>query len=350
MRTILTLRCCLALLASAALAGSAACSSDNVGSPPAAPVDWHAFDIPRSPDAGAVGPTANERAVPEKYLTALAAPGVAPLTPQLDADVHFTFPGLLDARGREAVVRAHDSLFGAFDQRAFALSRVWRTDSVNAVEWTMSGVQSKDWMGVAATHKPLVLKGIALLWTKDDGTITEIHVIFDVTAAKAQLGAGPKELAGLAPPTMASGAAQVTEQTRTADEAANVTVARAWLDALERPDDASYVAVATDDVIVETLEHAPPMHGKDELKAYFKGLHKGIGQIDTTVDSAAGVGRFALVEYTINGEQLGPIAWIPAQHDRVVRLHVIDVAEIRDGKIAHVWRYDNPAEILASGS
>jgi hypothetical protein len=57
------------------------------------------------------------------------------------------------------------------------------------------------------------------------------------------------------------------------------------------------------------------------------------------------VGPYAVVEYSIAGEQLGPIGWIPAQRDRVVRFELVDICEIHDGKITRVWRYDNPVEI-----
>jgi hypothetical protein len=59
-----------------------------------------------------------------------------------------------------------------------------------------------------------------------------------------------------------------------------------------------------------------------------------------------GVGKFAIVEYSIAGEQIGPIQWIPAQRDKVVRFELVDICELRDGKIARVWRYDNPGQVL----
>jgi hypothetical protein len=78
-------------------------------------------------------------------------------------------------------------------------------------------------------------------------------------------------------------------------------------------------------------------------------MHKAIAQLDTTVVNGWGISTFAIVEYTIAGEQLGPIGWIPMQKDAVFRLHVVDVAELRDGRIARVWRYDNPSEMATPG-
>jgi len=326
-----------------------ACSSDNAASPPPAPVDWRAFDLPRHFDAGATGVTVSERQVAEQYAATLASPGFAALGPKLDSDAHFQFPGAPDARARDGVVQAHEKLLGAFDKRAVTVSRVWRTPNEQTVEWTLTGVQTKDWMGVAPTQKPVVIRGISLLWTKDDGTITDVHVVFDAALVKAQLGVGPKDLLGLPPPAVPSGAPQVFDQGSTPEEAGNVAIARGWLDALESGNEAAYLGAATDDVTVETSERFQSVHGRDDLRAYFKMLRKAIGQLDTTVDNAWGVGPYVILEYTVAGEQLGPLGWVQPQRDKVFRLDKISVAELSGGKISHVWKYDNLGQVL-SGS
>jgi steroid delta-isomerase-like uncharacterized protein len=189
---------------------------------------------------------------------------------------------------------------------------------------------------------------LTLLSTRDDGTITDVHVYFDVAVVKAQLGAGPKELASLPPPTAPSGAPQIFQQNASPEEARNIAVTRAWLEALERNDAAAYAALLSDDVEIHTSESAQPIRGRDEAQAHFKALHKSIGQLDTTIDNAYGISQFAVVEYFLAGEQRGAIGWVPAQKDKVVRMELADVVELRDGKIARVYRYGNPAEILES--
>ena len=327
-----------------------ACSSDNAASPPPAPVDWHAFDLPRHFDAGASGVTVSERQVAEQYAAALTSPGFAALGPKLDSDAHFQFPGAADARARDGVVQAHEKLLGAFDRRAVTVSRVWRTPNEQTVEWTLTGVQTKDWMGVAPTQKPVVIRGISLLWTKDDGTITDVHVVFDTAVVKAQLGVGPKELLGAPPPAVPSGAPQVFDQGSTPEEAGNVAIARGWLDALESGNEAAYLGAATDDVTVETSERFQSVHGRDDLRAYFKMLRKAIGQLDTTVDNAWGVGRYVILEYTVAGEQLGPLGWVAPQRDKVFRLDKVSIAELSGGKISHVWKYDNLGQLLSASN
>jgi hypothetical protein len=337
----------LASLTPAVLA-LAACSSETVGPPQAPPVDWSAFEAHRGVDAGPPAPTAKERAVAESYALALGSPSFDALTSRLDPDVHFAFPGMADRRGREAVVKAHADLFGAFDSRVFAVRRVWRTASVQTLEWTMTGVQARPWLGVAPAHAQATIHGVTLLWTKDDGSISDIHVYFDVPIVKAQLGGGPKDLAAFAPALPAVEAPEVFEQTGSPEEAHNVDVARGWVDALEKGNEGSYLSFVADDVGVRTQERAQPLHGKDDLRGYFKGLHKSIGQLDTTVEDAWGVSRFAIVEYFIAGEQLGAMGWIPAQRDKVLHIGAVDIVELANGKIAHVERFDNAGEIVGS--
>ncbi len=326
------------------------CSSETVARPPPAPVNWQSLEVHPVEDAGTDVVTAKERALAGAYLAALASPGFVELGPLLDDEVRFASPGMDDAHGRDPVVRAHDVLFGAFDERNLTASRVWRTPGEQTIEWTMTGTQARDWMGVSTSHRAVAFKGLTLLWTKDDGSLTEVHVYVDVALVKAQLGVGPKDLLlALPPPAPPQGTEQVFEQTGAVDEKNNVAAVRSSLDALENNNETRYVATMTDDVELYTLERPQPARGTRNARTYFEAVHKAIGQLDTTVDNAWGVARFAVVEYSIAGEQLGPIGWVPARRDQVIRLELVDVCEITGGKIARVWRYDNPTQIL-SGS
>jgi ketosteroid isomerase-like protein len=358
----------LAIATTMAAAGfAAACSSDSVGPPPAPPVNWHSLDAKPKVDAGPPAPTENELHVAELYAASLAGgatPGPDPLASpgfaaRFDTDAHFAFPGWQDVHGRDAVVRAHALLFGAFDRRAFAVARVWRTPSQQALAWTLTAVQARDWMGVSTSGRPVRVDGLTMLSTTDDGLIADVHVYFDAAVVKAQLGAGPKELQAAAAAQAqatattaavdagAPGAVTIFDQTGSADEMSTVMLARASLDALEGNREAAYVDAMADDVEIHTLERAEPWRGKADARTYFRTIRKAIGQLDTTVLNAQGVPKYAVVEYTIAGEQLGPLLWIPGQRDKAIRLHVADVVEASDGKIRRIWRYSNPEEVLA---
>src|SRR5258708_8779799 len=168
----------------ALLVGLGACSSENASSPPPAPVDWHAFEVPHAPRTAPTGPTRRERAVAETYAASFTAARWGELPALVAGDAHFIWPGMPDARGRDAVLRANEATFGAFDKRALAVSRVLRTDAATSIEWTFSGVQAREWMGVAASNRPVSFRGATLLFTKDDGMISDIHVFFDLAVVK----------------------------------------------------------------------------------------------------------------------------------------------------------------------
>ena len=327
------------------VAGAGACSSESALRPLPPPVNWRSLEPrPPAPDAGRLTATERERSATDAYIKALASPGFNELGRLLDDDVHFAFAGYRDVHGRDSVIKMHEALLGAFDARSFVASRVLLTESSQILEWTMNGMHK-------TMHKPVTLRGLTLLWTKDDGSISDSHLFFDEALVKAQLGAGPKGLVNPPPPNtgpLSGGAREEVEQTRTPEESANVAVVRASLEALENRDDAAYVATMTDDVEVTTLEGGKPLHGKAAARAYLKAMHGAIGQLDTSIDNVWGIGNFVVAEYHLVGEQRAPISWVPAQKDNLLKMYVVDVAEMKAGKIARVWRYDNPAQILSS--
>jgi hypothetical protein len=333
-----------------------ACSGDQtVAAPPKAPIG--SLDpIPTAPDAGADALTAKERALPELYAKALASASdagspFAQIVPLLNPElVQFQSPGMRAAHEPSGVVDAHGALFGAFDDRKVALTRVWSTAGEQSLEWTMTGTHAREWKGIAPTKKPVAFKGITLIWTKDDGSIVDIHVYFDVALVKAQLtGTGPKELVAATAPAAPTGAAQVFEQMQNGaipENKGKVDAVRSWLDALENHNEAAYAAAMTDDIEINTLERAQPVKGNADAKAYYKTMHRSIRQLDTSILNAWGVGDFAIVEYEIGGEQVGPIAWITSQRDEVIRWQIVDICQIQNGKVARVWRYDNPLQLV----
>ena len=98
-----------------------------------------------------------ERAVVEAYVGAVSSRNLAALGPMLDVGAHFMSPAFGDARGREGVVHAHEALFGAFEDRQLDVSRVWRTDSAQMVEWTFRGVLDRPFGRMPASHEPAQL-------------------------------------------------------------------------------------------------------------------------------------------------------------------------------------------------
>lgn len=344
-----------AMCLSALIVAMGGCSSATVAPPPPLPVGSLEMQAVHNDHANLL--TEKERALPGLYIGALASSdGGAPfalLSALVDPDLtEFSFPGMFTTHEATGVVAAHARLFGAFDDRQFVLTRTWRTPDQQIFEWVMSGTHAGEWFGVAATRKPIAFKGVTWLWTKDDGSIRDIHIYFDVGLVKAQLGGpGASALADMKPPTpLLASAAQVFDQVGSDAEKAAVALVTSWLDSLETNKQSEYLGHLSDDFELYPLESAAPLHGKEQQKRYFEAAHRAIGQLDVSVSAVQGAGPYVVVEYDIDGEQLAPLTWIPSVASipikslQVVHFDLVDVCEVHDGKIRRVWRYDNPSQ------
>lgn len=331
------------MLLSGALVVSGSCSSATLARPPAAPVDWSSFASLRSP-ANVTPPPMQD--VAHRYLSALDSPRPRMLASLFTANAHGSFCGSMTVTGREAVLQLHEMLFAPFEARTVVATRIFDTAAVAIVEWTLTGRQDHDWMAVGATHAPVTFDGITLLWKMNDGTISDIHVYFDVAMVKAQLGAEPK---GVPVASMSSPSTQplTWHQGDTAVEMDDVLTVRGALDALAAEDEPGYLSLMTRGVVIRTLERAEPTRGETQARRYYEAVHRAIGQLETRVDNIWGVQSYVVVEYELSGLQLGPIDLVPLRKDRVVQLHVVDVVELRDDRIAQIWRYDDPSEIVS---
>ncbi len=316
------------------------CGPESVPRPPEAPYDRASLEPGPVPlDVATPSATQKEHEIADKYLAALAAPDSAALGPVLADDVHFTLAGLVttDALGRRDVIAAHDKLFGPLDYRSFVSSRVLLTSDAQSIEWTLTA-QDK------ATGAPIGIRGISLVTTKDNGTIRDIHLCFDQGILLAQTSGTPKQLASLPRATPPSGPRIEAEQASSPEETASGKLAASAVEALQN-DETAYAAAFTDDIEVDTLQSARPMKGRRDLHSYYQALHAAISGIVTTVDNRWGIGKYAVVEYHLVGRQRAKYEYVPIK-DPVIKLYFAEVAELRDGKIAHVWRYDNPIQIL----
>jgi len=330
------------LLSISLIGALSGCAAETVERPAPPPVDWRSLEqrsAPVAPDRTAA--TLQERAVAGAWAKAMDSPDFAGLAPLLDEEVHFRFAAARDVHGRDEVIQAHRALLGAYERRHFQLTRVLMTDSSQVLEWTASAVDK-------GTKKPVAWKGLTLLWTRDDGSIADCHLYYDEAVLEAQVGKGPGEFPGPPPvPAIPGGAIEEVEQRRTGDESAEVATVRAALQALEDGDEAAYLNAFADDVEVSTLEKAEPARGKASEKAGFKAMRGAIGYLATSVENRWGVGRYVVVEYQIVGEQRRPIGWIPMHKGSLIKHVIVDVIDMRGGRIARVSRYDDPIQIAA---
>jgi hypothetical protein len=334
------------LVALAALAACAACEPQTVPRPAAPPADFASLAGKPAQGSGALVATQRERGIAAAYMAALSDPAFTGLDRLLDEDAHFVFTGNEhDAHGRADIIAAHHALFDRLARRAFAARRVLLTDRTQAIEWTMTGEDK-------TSRAPVGIDGIALAVTKDDGTVSNLQLYFDEGVLRAQLGVIQQaDLAKLPRPAMPAAPPEVVEQAHGSDENRNGQLVSDWLDPGFEKDATRYAAAMTDDVVIDTPEATAPIRGARAALAELAKWHQAIGNLDVQVLPPLLVaGNFVEVEYRLVGEMRGRIAFVPRLDTPLITLYAVAVVELRAGKIAHVWRYDNPAQILPDAS
>jgi ketosteroid isomerase-like protein len=320
----------------------ASACAETVSAPPAPPVAWATLTPTRSPaTAPRSSATAKERQVARLYVDALASGRPEDLAAVLDEEAHFRFAGARDIQGRANVVKTHLALFDGLEDRTIALTRVFVTESAQALEWSLS---ARD----RSRGRPVAIDGLALLWTKDDGSITDIHLYFDEALLQVERGLHPEPPISRAIRAVPPAKPEIVEQHRTSQEESGTADVRAAIQALEDNHEAVYMAAFDDGVSVKTLESAEPTSGKAPLRVHFRTMHQSIGYLATSIENMWGLGQYVVVEYQVMGEMRGPIGWVPVQRDKLVRLSIVDVAEVRGSRISKVSRYDDPLQIVSS--
>jgi predicted ester cyclase len=325
-----------------------ACGSSDIEQPPAASVDPRLYQ-----DAGARAPAVAEKSHAEKEREAVDAVNRAmggdfkALTPLFDPDADFSFsPGMVDASDRDGMLKALGDAFAAFSDRKYAARDIWLAEDAAIVAWDMQAMQSGDYMGIKPTGKQVGIKGLTILWFQANGLIKDMHLYMDVGAVLAQLGAAPKGADVSAPSVTLATSPEVFVAAGNDQEQKNIAILNASYDALEAKNEAGFLAPFADDVEVFRLDHDGPVRGKEERRKYFKTITHGLSQFSQDPKYAWGVGPFAIEEYVLKGINSGPLG--PAQATgHSVNLHLVDVNEMKDGKIVRKWSFGNSLELLA---
>jgi ketosteroid isomerase-like protein len=323
------------------------CGSAEVEQPAAPPVDVRFYQPTAARLVGPQkSPVERDRASAADFGRAMGDGDTKTLTSLLDPDVDFSFPGMSGATERNGTLQAISDLFGAFTARKYAASRVWQIGEAAVVEWTMTGLQTGPWIGVTPAQKPVAIRGVSLLWFNLNGLINEVHIYFDCGAVLAQLGSPPNNAIQTGPPAVLAPSPTLTIAGGTQEEKTNVAIVNASWDALEVKNEASYMAPFADTVEVTRFDRAGAEVGKEERRKFFRWVTTGISSLAQTPLNAWGAGNFVIEEYTLGGVHSGKLTPTPPS-GRTLRLNYLDIDEVQNGKITHIWTYGNTLELYA---
>jgi ketosteroid isomerase-like protein len=318
---------------------------DTLPRPERPPADYASLTAATGRDGGPLVATQRERGIAKAYMDVLSDPALAGLDALFDEDAHFVFAGdEYESHGRIEVRSAHKKLLDALASRTFKARRVLLTDRSQAIAWTMNGKDGSNGSDVG-------VNGIALVQTKDDGTVSDIHLFYDEGIINAQRGLEPKQLGSgkIKPPPMPSGDPEIVEQAHGSNEERNLQVVSDWLDpGLER-DPGKYQAAMSNGIVIETAEN-PPMTGIAAAMADRDSWHRSIQSLDVQVmPPLIAAGDFVAVEYRLVGTMVNRIGFFPSVN-ALIQMYGVDIVQVKDGRITHVWRYDDPLQLRTSST
>lgn len=256
-------------------------------------------------------------------------------------NAEISVPGLNDITGRAGVEANMNEWFQTFSKVKLGFRRVWMKDKVVVLEWVIQGTHSGELFGIKGKDNPIGHAGLSIVTFNDEGKVQSEHRYGDLGTVASQLGL-TKEKPEAIPSVPDS--TDVYKSKPEADAKSEAAV-KAALIAFDKKNPADLDAVTQDDVEYQGLITSNAVKGRADLKKTFAAFYKAFPDAKMSPSLVMGVGDFAIVEYEMTGTQQGAIGNIKATK-KPVKLHAVDIVQLKDGKVSHVWTFRNSAELM----
>jgi predicted ester cyclase len=255
-----------------------------------------------------------------------------------------------DIVGREGIAARMELLFAAFPDFKLSFGKVWQKGNVVVATWRWNGTDTGGFMGKKPTSRPAGLEGITIAWTNDDGMVREVRVYEDGETVVEQLDARPhgKTPAFRPPPAGAPPAMEVIVGGDGAADPANLRVAKIFYDALENKKETDILALFNNDSTADDYAMSPTTaRGLKDWKALVHSWTTALpDSSQEPLVSQIAVGDYVISERIVRGTQRGPFGHVAAT-GVPVSLHMADILELKDGKIARFSTWSNTLELLS---
>ncbi len=269
---------------------------------------------------------------PEKYAALFAADGVEKGS------------GEPDSAGHDAIVARLKAFFTAFPDFKIGFSHVWQKGNLVACSWAWTGTDTGGFMGAKPTGRSVGSEGLTMATYTDDGLVKELHRYTDGATLMSQLDPKAKKGSFRAPPVLPT-TMDIVAAAGTPDEDKLIDVAKGFYAALDTKKAADVMALFTEESTAEDYTMPAPMKGLKDWKAMYDSYVHAFPDFTQSISSQMAVKDFVVTEGVFNGTHKGPIGPIKAT-GKPVSLHFVDIAQFKDGKIAHFWTWSNAAELL----
>jgi predicted ester cyclase len=191
--------------------------------------------------------------------------------------------------------------------------------------------------------------GVRVIAFTPDGQIRDERDYFDLVTRKTQLdGDGPRvrapiEAARQGSPSAANVPLDVYEAHGTAAEASNTATVVAMQGAYGAHDARRYGDSLAADVIWEDFMAPATLAGRGPQVDYFRLVMKTLPDVASNCDTWA-AGDYVVEECSIVGTDSGHVDRNHKPTGDRISFHVLDVFEVRDGKVQKAWSYGNRME------
>lgn len=243
-----------------------------------------------------------------------------------------------DVVGREDIAKRMQLLFTSFPDLRLAFDRVWQKNNVAVATWHWNGTDTGGFLGKKATGRKAGVHGVSVGFYNSDGLVREIHVYEDGMNLVQQLDPSAKAGSFRAPPAEPPAAMDVIVSAGGPDEAQGLAVAKTFYDAIEAKKEpastALFAAAATlDDFALPPRAAAGPA----AWKALYASWLASFGNItELPLYNQLAVNDYVISERVLKGTMGSP-----------VNLHCVDVLQVKEGKIVHLWTWSNTLELVA---
>ena len=252
------------------------------------------------------------------------------------------FPGMPEAKGRDAIAKAHQGFADGFADLKIGWTRTFTKGNVIVSEWVAAGTNSKDMMGVKASNKPVGLNGATVTWFNDDGLIKEMHLYVDTVTMMGQVGAMKQKVRAVAALPASTDA---KNSKGGGDEDKNLELAKGTYAALDAKKEADFLATVDDAAEYDDFTQPTTFKGKADAKKFFQMWTKAIPDQKNAITNQWAFEDYVVTEFNTTGTQKGPIGPIKAT-GKPVNLHGVDIMKFANGKMVHGATYANGSELM----
>jgi len=293
----------------------------------------------RAADDDAPPPPAKKPTLTELEVTAasalidaIAARDAKKIGEVYASDAVISIIGDRTLTGRDAIVAEYQRWLDGMKDLKFELGRVFQNDGTVVVEWAFSGTHTGDFLGVKATQSPVGAAGASVLTFDAEGHVTKEERIFDIDTIRKQDDKRAKVGTFRAPPPLPVNVEPHVAKSP-ADGEAQLAIARALYAAIDNDKPADALALAAEDVAIEDYARPHPVKGKAAARTLLEEYEAALPNRTSTTT------MFAADGYVVADREVHA-----STKRRSFVEHFVDVLEIRDGKIARLWTWSNPAE------